>query len=113
MVPSESVLPEPSSGEPTRLRPENLADEGAYVPTIPSSGAGPAEADLFNPFGPNIYRSISLVPDQARLFYAILGAQYLKSPDVANPESNSGRAISRPQMELIAARVSALNGCFF
>lgn len=106
-------LPEAVDGEPTRIRPEGLADEGAYVPTIPSGGAGPAEADLYNPFGANIYRSISLVPDQARLFYAILRAQYLPSQDVANPESNGGRAISRPQMELIAARVSALNGCFY
>ena len=106
-------LPEAVDGEPTRIRPEGLADEGAYVPTIPSGGAGPAEADLYNPFGANIYRSISLVPDQARLFYAILRAQYLPSLDVANPESNGGRSISRPQIELIAARVSALNGCFF
>lgn len=106
-------LPEAVDGEPTRIRPEGLADEGAYVPTIPSGGAGPAEADLYNPFGANIYRSISLVPDQARLFYAILRAQYLPSQDVANPESNGGRAISRPQIELIAARVSALNGCFY
>ena len=106
-------LPEPGAGEPTRIRPEGLADEGAYVPTIPSGGAGPAEADLYNPFRGNIYRAISLVPEQARLFYAILGAQYLPSSDVANPESNGGRAITRPQMEIIAARVSALNGCFF
>ena len=107
------ALPEPVDGEPVRLRPDNLTDEGAYVPTIPSGGAGPAEADLYNPFGANIYRSISLVPDQARLFYAILRAQYLQSKDVADPQSNGGRAISRPQIELIAARVSALNGCFF
>ncbi len=107
------ALPEPVDGEPARLRPDNLTDEGAYVPTIPSGGAGPAEADLYNPFGANIYRSISLVPDQARLFYAILRAQYLQSKDVADPQSNGGRAISRPQIELIAARVSALNGCFF
>ena len=107
------ALPEVVAGEPTRVRPENLADEGAYVPVIPSGGAGPAEADLYNPFGPNIYRAISLVPDQARLFYGILGAQYMPPKDVADAASNGGRAISRPQIELIAARVSALNGCFF
>ena len=106
-------LPEPGAGEPTRMRPQGLNDEGAYVAMIRSGGAGPAEADLYNPSRANIYRSISQVPDEARLFYAVLGAQYLESSDVINPESNGGRAISRPQMELIAARVSALNGCFF
>ena len=106
-------LPEIVDGEPNRVRPENLADEGAYVPVIPSGGAGPAEADLFNPFGPNIYRAISLVPDQARLFYGILAAQYMAPKYVMDAASNGGRAISRPQIELIAARVSALNGCFF
>lgn len=107
------ALPEVVDGEPTRVRPENLTDEGAYVPVIPSGGAGPAEADLYNPFGPNIYRAISLVPDQARLFIDILAAQYMPPKHVADAASNGGRAISRPQIELIAARVSALNGCFF
>jgi len=107
------ALPEAVDGEPTRVRPENLTDEGAYVPVIPSGGAGPAEADLYNPFGPNIYRAISLVPDQARLFYGILAAQYMAPKYVMDSASNGGRAISRPQIELIAARVSALNGCFF
>lgn len=106
-------LPDVEDGEPTRIRPENLTDEGAYVPVIPSGGAGPAEADLYNPFGPNIYRAISLVPDQARLFYGILAAQYMAPKHVMDAASNGGRAISRPQIELIAARVSALNGCFF
>ena len=55
------TLPAAVDGEPTRVRPENLSDEGAYVPVIPSGGAGPTEADLYNPFGPNIYRAISLV----------------------------------------------------
>lgn len=106
-------LPDVVEGEPTCVRPENLTDEGAYVPVIPSGGAGPAEADLYNPFGPNIYRAISLVPDQARLFYGILAAQYMAPKYVMDSASNGGRAISRPQIELIAARVSALNGCFF
>ncbi|MGE0256320.1 MAG: alkylhydroperoxidase-related (seleno)protein [Alphaproteobacteria bacterium] len=106
-------LPQSVPGRPTRVRPENLTDEGAYVPTIPSGHAGPTEADLYNPVAANIYRAISLVPDQARLFYAILGAQYLPPALVPRPDANDGRAISRPQMELLAARVSALNGCFY
>lgn len=106
-------LPRPAPGEPVRIRPDGLTDEGAYVPTIPSGLAGPAEADLYNPTAANIYRAISLVPDQARLFYAILGAQYLPPSLVQRADANGGRAISRPQMELLAARVSTLNGCFY
>ena len=106
-------LPEPVAGEPARIRPRELADEGAYIATIPSGGAGPTEADLYNPFLPNIYCAISLVPDQARLYYAIVEAQYMPSRFVPRLEENAGRAISQAQIELLAARVSALNGCFF
>ena len=107
-------LPAPVAGAPNRRRPDGLADEGAYVPTIAAGAAGAPDADLYNDRpAPNIYRSISLVPDQARLFYDVIEAQYLPSSLVLKTEDNGGRAISRPQIELIAARVSSLNGCFF
>jgi hypothetical protein len=39
-------------------------------------------------------------------------AHYLEMHQVPDPTASRG-ALSRPQMELVAGRVSALNGCFY
>jgi alkylhydroperoxidase family enzyme len=106
-------LPAPAAGEPSRIRPEGALAEGAWVPTIPLGGAGPAEADLYNEgFVSNIYRSISLAAPQARMFFDILATHYVDRDHITDP-TYSARAISRAQMELVAARVSSLNQCFY
>ena len=106
-------LPAPAAGEPSRVRPEGALAEGAWVATIPLGGAGAAEADLYNEgFVSNIYRSISLAAPQARMFFDILATHYVDRDHITDP-TYSARAISRAQMELIAARVSSLNQCFY
>lgn len=94
-------LPAPVDGEPTRQRPANLIDNGGFLPVT-------ARSDM-----PNILRSISLVPDEAREFYQMSDHFYLPAGLVLKTEDNGGRALTRPQIEFLAARVSALNGCFF
>jgi hypothetical protein len=106
-------LPAPVAGEPSRIRPEGAIEEGVWVATIPLGGAGATEADLYNEgFVTNIYRSISLAAPQARMFFDILATHYVDRYHITDP-TFSARAISRPQMEVVAARVSALNQCFF
>ena len=106
-------LPTPVAGEPARVRPEGARQEGAWVPTIPLGGAGAAEADLYNEgFVTNSYRSISLAAPQARVFFDVVATYYVDRNHITDP-TFSNRAISRPQMEVVAARVSALNQCFF
>ncbi|NKB49804.1 MAG: hypothetical protein GKS02_10645 [Alphaproteobacteria bacterium] len=106
-------LPAPVAGFPSRIRPEGAVQEGAWVPTIPLGGAGAAEADLYNEgFVTNSYRAISLAAPQARMFFNIVATYYVDRNHITDP-TYSDRAISRPQMEVIAARVSALNQCFF
>ena len=106
-------LPVPASGKPSRIRSEGAIQEGAWVPTIPLGGAGAAEADLYNEgIVTNSYRAVSLAAPQARMFFDIVAVYYVDRHHIADP-TYSSRAISRPQMEVIAARVSALNQCFF
>lgn len=106
-------LPLPQPGEPSRHRPAAARPDGAYVPMIPRGENSGPEADLYpQGFVPNVMRAMSLVPDAVRGFFALHGAHYVDVAGVADP-SISGRAISRPQIELIAARVSALNECFY
>ena len=57
---------------------------------------------------------MSLVPDAVRVMGRLSKVHYLSPGLVAAPDAcEPGRAIDRPQIELIAARVSALNECFY
>ena len=103
-------LPEVQAGEPSRYRPAEAVDDGAWVPMIPSKGAGENEADLYaGRFTPNVFRAMSLVPDAVRNLLSLLGAFYVK--DVGNLKARN--SLDRCQIELLAARVSALNECFY
>ena len=94
-------LPVPEEGEPTRVRPPGARVDGHWVPSIPSENAAV----------PNIRRALSLVPPEARGFEEMGAVMYLPLDDLM--EFDRDRAISRPQMELLAARVSAVNECFY
>jgi hypothetical protein len=60
---------------------------------------------------PNIMRALSLVPDHVRVLQSESESHYVPMSELTNPAV--GRDLDRPQMELVAARVSALNECFY
>ncbi len=97
----DADLPAPDPGEPTRVRPPGARAAGHWVPSIPTEGGSV----------PNIRRALTLVPAEARGFEELGAVMYLPLDDLMDFERD--RAISRPQMELLAARVSALNQCFY
>ena len=107
-------LPEPLEGEPSRYRP-NAKDHGSWVPTVDPSDVSPEEVDLYAgmPRVGNVISAMSLVPDSVRMMKRLSGVQYLAMSDVPNPSSNGGRTLSRPQIELLAGRVSSLSDCFY
>ena len=107
------ALPEPLPGEPSRYRPAGAKPEGAWVPMIaPEDATGP-EADLYGDAEvvPNIVRALSLVPPEVRALRRAADTHYV--PVAQIPDPSVRRALDRPQMELVAARVSALNECFY
>ena len=108
-------LPEPKPGEPSSYRPCGLNAGDAWVPMLTSSTIAEAERDLFPPLPqvPNVLRALSLVPDAVRSLTEQSGVYYLAPLDIADPTQSANRAISRQQMELVAARVSLLNECFY
>jgi hypothetical protein len=55
---------------------------------------------------------LSLVPQSLRDYWALATAHYLPGAFVYQFDK-SIRAITRPQMELLAARVSALHQCAY
>jgi hypothetical protein len=91
-------LPDPMPGEPTRVRPDGLADMGAWI-------------DLKKDFpGPNVGRALSLAPDDNLAFMGLVGGMYAIAEFF---EMVWERPLSRPQVELVASRVAAVNECFY
>ena len=93
-------LPEPEAGEPDRAQNPAVAAVGAYVP-------------LQEPWqGPNVARALSLVPDQNLMFMSLVMQMYGGQNDFFKLVWEDG-PLSRPQVELLAARVSAVSECFY
>jgi alkylhydroperoxidase family enzyme len=107
-------LPDPLPGEPTRYRPAGAKPGTAWVAMLAPEDATGAEADMYppSPMIPNIVRALSLVPDAVRALGVSTNAHYLPVAEIGNPTARPA-ALDRMQTELVAARVSALNQCFY
>lgn len=107
-------LPVPKPGEPTGYRPEKaISGRGAWVPVLPSVVEDGPEADLWKR-GANIARAMSLVPDEVRTLLDTIACHYIPYESVMGEWTlcpNGG--LNRIQMEVIAARVSSHNECFY
>lgn len=107
-------LPEPEAGEPERRRPAGATDEGSWVPTVPATALDAEDADIYGgaPFAANVIRALSLVPPAVRQLEELHGAHYLSYLEMRKLEGLD-RTLSRAQIEFVAARVSAVNECFY
>lgn len=109
----ERALPDPLPGEPTRYRPAGAKRQAAWLPLVEPEDALPADGPLYpHPKVGYIYRALSLVPQAVRDYWALAYEHYLPSEMVYRFD-RSIRAISRPQTEVLAARVSALHQCAY
>ena len=91
-------LPEPRAGKPSRQRPDGLGDIGAHVPVL-------------DPFpAANVARALSLVPSANHLFRTVSVPTY-SAPGFGDLVWDT--PLSRPQVELVASRVAAMNECFY
>lgn len=85
-------------GEPSRTEPDGLGDIGAHVRAL-------------DPFpAANVARALSLVPDANKLFRTISVPAY-SGPGFADLAWDT--PLTRPQVELVASRVAAMNECFY
>lgn len=110
----DAQLPAPLPGEPTRERPDAACEDGAWVPLIPNDATAALEVYRGMSTVPNIGRALSLVPKEVAALAGLSGPHYMELGNVRDPNYETpGRAIDRLQMELVAARVSLLNECFY
>ncbi len=95
-------LPEPEAGEPTGERPDGMGDIGAWVPV-----------QVVDWNRANVARALSLAPGGVRTFFRMVAAMYSGTATDFERMVWDHRPLARPQVELLAARVSALNQCFY
>ena len=86
-------------GAPARERPTGLGDVGAWIPMTERKVLA------------NVSRALSLVPLTNTTWRTLINDSYSRGPQML--ALTWERALSRPQVELLAARVSQLNECFY
>ena len=107
-------LPEPKPGLPSHYRPAGAKPGGAWVPWLEPADLTEQETGIYPAGRPaaNIMKAMSLVPDEVKSFFDVVSRQY-QGPLQMRDFSREYRAISHAQIELLAARVSALNQCLY
>ena len=107
------ALPVPAEGEPTRYRPPGARKKAAWLPLVEPEDAVEADGPMYpSPKAGYIYRGLSLVPQSLRDYWDLANQHYL-SREYIYEFDQSNRAIVRPQVEILAARVSALHQCAY
>lgn len=108
-------LPAPLPGKPDGYLPPGAALDVAWVPMIYPENLSDREADIY--FGApqmgHVIRAMSLVPDGVRWLNNLSEAHYLPTPQVGDMAAAGHLSLSRMQTELVAARTSILNDCFY
>lgn len=112
---SPRPLPPAATGEPNRERPDTALIEHAWVPTVPN---GPEGGEIGGALYhgqpmPYIVRALSLVPDELRAHVELEIAHYTRLDKLFDYDYQHHEGLTRPQAELVAGRVSALNDCFY
>lgn len=92
------ALPEPLPGEPSRTQAptEDLVEGKSYLPMVGRI---------------SIPQTISIVPEESTAWYELSDVMYMTFEEMDDPDFR--RALHRTQMELVAARTSQLNECFY
>lgn len=101
-------LLDPQPGEPSAEVPDGAEIHHHWVPTAPiqdGSWKPPVAADI-----PNVRKALSLVPAERRMQWVLIDGHYV--PGGALSVEFTHR-LDRSQIELIGARTSAANECFY
>ena len=110
------TLPEPVAGNPSGKRPRTAILEEGYVPMIPADALTDDCLDLYDTryWVPNVHRAFSLVPAATRLANELMRTHYFPYEMVPRyTDTDHSYAINKMQIELVAARVSMYNDCFY
>lgn len=110
----DRALPKAVAGSPTRYRPPGAREDAAWLPIVEPPDVVEADGPMYpSPKAGYIYRALSSVPQSMRDYWALANCHYLPGQAIYRFDLPTMRAISRPQTEILAARVSALHQCVY
>ena len=89
----------PVDGEPAGRRPDDVGDIGAWVPQSVDKALA------------NVSRALSLVPETNRIWRGLVNSHYSRNHEFL--ELSWDRALTRVQVEAVAARTTAELDCFY
>ncbi len=108
------ALPAPVAGQPSLRRPRNAKAGPGWVCALMPTDRTADDPDFFGTErgAAHIHLALSLVPNSAIHFWDVLETMYQTSA-MMRDFARDYRAISHAQIELVAARVAALNQCLY
>jgi hypothetical protein len=114
-VPSRSLATPAEDKTPSCKRPEEATDEGFFTASIPNLPAGGATAKMLYGKIPaaNVFRAVTLVPDEGKRVIDLIGQQYFPAAKLMDFRADNGHALSRAQVEIVATKISEHNKCFY
>ncbi|MAR47882.1 MAG: hypothetical protein CL425_01630 [Acidimicrobiaceae bacterium] len=95
-------LPVPKGGKPGGTIPDGLSDGGAFVPWLTE-----------NFVGPNVARALSFVPKDNEIRMKLVENMYAGGGKFISMVWDENEPLDRAQVEIIAARTSSINECFY
>lgn len=109
-------LPDVVEGEPSHEEPEIASKRFSWVRTVPPREATGKLAKFWFPDGEGryvarVHQALSLVPDEAISYIRLAGVIYLEGEEFF--DYTAVRGLERSQIEIVAARTSAMNECFY
>ena len=111
------ALPAAQPGEPVRMRPRGARPGPGWTASLSPADRGEEDPDLYREHpgprersGANIHLALSLVPASMMHWWDLFEPMYQTGPQMRD-FAREFRAISHPQIEMLAARVAALNQC--
>src|SRR5438128_2495190 len=103
------------AGAPTRRRPAGARPGLGWMPMLAPEDVTPDDPPLYSSagrIGGNVHRALSLVPQAMMQFWDMFETMYLPQ-DAMRDFGREYRAITHPQIEMLAARVAVLNHCVY
>jgi hypothetical protein len=112
-------LPVAMPGEPGMVRPKGAKAGPGWTAALAPEDRSDDDPDLYcehpgprQRYGANVHRALSLVPSAMIHWWDMLECMYQSSP-MMRDFSREYRAVTHAQIEMLAARVAALNRCHY
>lgn len=105
-------LPEPIAGDPSGYQSKGAKMHDAWFAYVEPGDETLEDGEIYPAPPSGVIKALSIVPDAKRNYWSLIDAHYLDHRHVFEVDFG-GRAITRPQIEVVAGRVAAVHQCVY